>query len=58
MDNASKKNDPLDELIAERKWKPALKLIENRQKKGDKSDGLLVGEWTNDRLHRLTSQPG
>lgn len=42
MDGTVKKKDPLAILIAERKWKAALKQIENRQKKGDKSDDLIV----------------
>ena len=37
-----KKQDQLEELMQEKKWKLALKTIETRQKKGDKSDGLLV----------------
>ena len=37
-----KKEEQLDEWIREGKIKPALKLVESRQKKGDKSDSLLV----------------
>ena len=37
-----KKVEQLDDYIREGKLKPALKLVESRQKKGDKSDSLLV----------------
>ena len=37
-----KKEEQLDEYLREGKLKPALKLVESKQKKGDKSDSLLV----------------
>ena len=40
------KEEQLDEYIREGKLKPALKLVESKQKKGDKSDALLVIEIT------------
>ena len=37
-----KKNDQIDDYFQEGKLKPALKLVESRQKKGDKSDSLMI----------------
>ncbi len=37
-----KQGEQLEEFIREGKLKPALKLVETKQKKGDKSDSLLV----------------
>lgn len=39
-----KKEEQLDEYIKEKKWKLAFKLVESRQKKGDRSDSLLVNK--------------
>ena len=39
-----KKEELLDEYIRDKKWKLAIKLVESRQKKGDKSDSLLVNK--------------